>query len=122
MRAAHNLRGNFAIAEVDSGDVHVIGIGVCFTREDVSHHQAFQTATDGLHLFDAAHFQTDGGKGNCNFFGRKVKIDILFQPLIGYVHNLNLFANVGLRYVQNTLVKKDKAQRCINRRKISKFF
>ena len=66
--------------------MHVVRIGVYFASQHLSDNKAFQSSTDGLYFFDAIHFESDRSQCVSYFLGRHVEIDILFQPLVRYIH------------------------------------
>ena len=73
-------------AEIDSGDMQVIGIGVLYTCQHMTDHQAFQSATDRLYLFNSTHLQTYGGKDGCYFLGIVGQRDVAFEPIVRNIH------------------------------------
>ena len=51
-----------------------------------SDNESLEAAANRLYFIDATHFETDRSQCFCHFLGCHVKIDILFQPLVRYIH------------------------------------
>ena len=86
MCTADNLSRFIAVSQIYSRHMHVVRIGVYFASQHLSDNKAFQSSTDGLNFFDAIHFESDRSQCVSYFLGCHVEIDILFQPLVRYIH------------------------------------
>ena len=90
--AADYLHG-LPVAQIDGGDVQVVGIGVVDAGKHFAYDQPFEPAAYGLHLFDAAGFKTYGGEGCRRFFGGERQMQVFFQPIIRNIHFFLLLSN-----------------------------
>ena len=83
--AAHNLY-RFTGTEVHGGHVHMVGIGVCLAGEHLAHHQALQSAFNGLNLLHTARLQANRGERIGHLLRGQIKVNIFFQPVIRNIH------------------------------------
>ena len=85
--AADNLY-HLAFAKVDAANMQMVRVGVHFAGEHFGSDDAFQAATDGLHFFHTAHFKAYRSEGFGYLIGREGKIDVFFEPIVRYIHNI----------------------------------
>ncbi len=86
-RAAHDVERRLA-AHVDRGYVQVIRVGMVLARENLADDHARESAADGLYLAEILHLETYVGEDRGDLFGRQVGVDILFQPVERYLHDM----------------------------------
>ena len=78
------------IAQIDGGNVHVVGVGMHVTRQHLSDNKTLEATANGFDLFDTFCLETDGSKGCRSLLGCEVELQIVFQPLVGNVHRIYL--------------------------------
>ena len=83
--AADDLQ-RLARADVDRGDMQVVGIGMILTGEHLAHHHARKAALDGLDLLKALDLESDVGQYPGNLFGPEIGVDVAFEPVIRNIH------------------------------------
>ncbi len=71
--------------------MQVIRVGMVLARENLADDHARESAADGLYLAEVLHFETYVGEYGGDLFGRQIGVDILFQPVERYLHDMLFF-------------------------------
>ena len=87
-------------ADVYRRDVQVVGVGMVFALDNLTHDNTGQAAAYGLHLAEILHLEAYVGEYFRRLFGRDVEVDILFQPVERYLHDICVFSFVCAKYGQ----------------------
>ena len=77
-RAADDLQGPVAVADIHFGEGEAVGVGVPAAFQHFAHHDAFQAALNGFDLLHAFHLQPDAGEDFGKFIGAEGYIEVLF--------------------------------------------
>ena len=85
-RAADDLQG-ITGADIDRREVQVVRIGMVRAGQHLADHDAVKPALYGLDLLETLDFESDVGQYPCDFFGRKIGVEIAFKPVIRNIHN-----------------------------------
>jgi hypothetical protein len=92
--AAHYLHRAVGVPGVYSRDVKMIAVGVIDTSEYFSDHKTTEAAAYLFYLLYRSSFKTYRCESFGQAFGRKVEVDIIAKPFIGYIHLLQWMIDV----------------------------
>ena len=84
-RATDNLLYE-AIALVDRRHVHVVTIRMRLACKHLTYYKTLEAALDRLHLFYCFNLKAYAGERLAHLLCRQVKVDILLEPFVRYIH------------------------------------
>ena len=67
--------------------IQLIYIWMVRAGQHLADHDAVKPALYGLDLLETLDFESDVGQYPCDFFGRKIGVEIAFKPVIRNIHN-----------------------------------